>query len=104
LRIVRAQRPLVRWVQVQRELEGVARDGSVRAGSECKVAGILYTYRCTIACRHCCFGGSLARPDVRMTTARVVRHLRSPHELGRVVHVAGGELRYEFKPYSLTIL
>ncbi len=65
--------------------------GIVAAGNECQVAGILYTYRCTIACRHCCFGGSTARPDVRMTTAQVVRHLRSLHALGRVVHIAGGE-------------
>ena len=66
----------------------VRREGIVAAGNRCNVAGILYTYRCTIACRHCCFGSSAARPDVRMTTEQVVRHLRSLHELGRAVHVA----------------
>jgi hypothetical protein len=30
--------------------EIVAREGVVAAGNRCKVAGILYTYCCTIAC------------------------------------------------------
>ncbi len=74
------------------DVDRLVRDkGVVAAGNACQVAGILYTYRCTIACRHCCFGSSTARPDVRMTTGQVVRHLRSLHALGRVVHIAGGE-------------
>ncbi|MHC4201595.1 MAG: radical SAM protein, partial [Planctomycetota bacterium] len=55
------------------------------------VAAILYTYHCTIACRHCYFGCSPDRPRARMSNDRAVRCLRELHELGRVVHIAGGE-------------
>ena len=55
------------------------------------VAALLYTYRCTIACRHCMFGCATHRPDVCMDTGRAVDNLRQLHELGRVVHIAGGE-------------
>ncbi len=69
----------------------VASDGVVAAGGKLGVAAILYTYRCTIACRHCCFGCSAARPDVKMTTPQGVRHLHDLHAMGRVIHIAGGE-------------
>lgn len=69
----------------------VAAVGIVRAGGELKVAAILFTYRCTIACRHCLFGCRAARPDVAMDPERCVRYLGQLHELGRVVHIAGGE-------------
>ena len=69
----------------------VADFGIPAAGNRLGVAAILYTYRCTIACRHCCFGSCGARPAVRMNAEQAVAHLRSLHELGRVVHIAGGE-------------
>ena len=69
----------------------VAERGVVAAGGELGVAAVLYTYRCTIACRHCCFGCTGQRPDRRMETGQAVRHLAALHELGRVIHVAGGE-------------
>jgi len=69
----------------------VAELGVAAAGGELGVAALLYTYRCTIACRHCCFACATARGDVRMTTGQAVRHLRSLHRIGRVIHVAGGE-------------
>ena len=69
----------------------VAELGVAAAGGKLGVAAILCTYRCTIACRHCCFGCAAAHADVRMTTDQAVRHLRSLHRLGRVIHIAGGE-------------
>jgi hypothetical protein len=65
--------------------------GLVQAGTELKVAAILFTYRCTISCRHCLFACRGARPDVVMDAERCVRYLAQLHELGRVVHIAGGE-------------
>ncbi len=69
----------------------VAERGVVRAGTDLGVAALLYTYRCTIACRHCCFGCGLRAPDIHMDTGRAVAYLAALHETGRVVHVAGGE-------------
>ena len=65
--------------------------GLVKAGGELKVAAILFTYRCTISCRHCLFACGGARPDVVMDPRRCVGYLGQLHELGRVVHIAGGE-------------
>ena len=61
------------------------------AGQELGVAAILFTYRCTISCRHCCFGCSRKRPEVLMDAERCVRYLADLHETGRVIHIAGGE-------------
>lgn len=69
----------------------IAEVGISVAGQRLGVAALLYTYRCTIACRHCCFGCAGDRPPVHMTTEQAVFHLRQLHELGRVIHVAGGE-------------
>ncbi len=65
--------------------------GVPAAGHEFGVAAVLFTYRCTIACRHCCFGCSSKRPEVVMDAERCVRYLADLHETGRVVHIAGGE-------------
>lgn len=65
--------------------------GLVRAGTERKVAAILFSYRCTISCRHCLFACRGTRADVVMDAERCVRYLAQLHELGRVVHIAGGE-------------
>jgi len=65
--------------------------GVVKAGASCNVAAVLFTYRCTIACRHCCFGCSGARPDVAMQPQRCAQALAMLHETGRVIHIAGGE-------------
>jgi len=69
----------------------VEEKGVPAAGGTLGVAALLYTYRCTIACRHCCFGCAGERPPVHMTTEQSVYHLRQLHELGRVIHIAGGE-------------
>ena len=65
--------------------------GVVEAAQACNVAGVLFTYRCSIACRHCCFGCSSDRPDVVMTPQQCVEALAMLLETGRVVHIAGGE-------------
>ena len=69
----------------------IAEQGIVKTGGQRGVAAILYTYRCTIACRHCCFGCAGQRPDVRMDIAKCVDFLGDLHQLGRVIHIAGGE-------------
>jgi hypothetical protein len=69
----------------------VAEEGLAAAASRFMVAGILYTYRCTIACRHCGLGCGPEAPQGHTGTAQMLRHLRILHGIGRVVHVAGGE-------------
>jgi len=69
----------------------VRKVGLVKAGTERKLAAILFTYRCTISCRHCLFSCKPGRPDVVMRPEQCVRYLRQLHELGRLVHIAGGE-------------
>ncbi|MCY3022286.1 MAG: radical SAM protein [Planctomycetota bacterium] len=71
--------------------ELIRRVGVTKAGIERKVAAILFTYRCSIACRHCLFGCAASRPDVVMDAERCVRYLGQLFDLGRVVHIAGGE-------------
>lgn len=71
--------------------ERIRQIGLVKAGGELKVAAILFTYRCTISCRHCLFACGRSRPDVAMDPRRCVRYLGQLHDLGRVVHIAGGE-------------
>lgn len=62
--------------------------GVVKASGARMVAGVLFTYRCSIACKHCCFGCEQTRPDVVMTPAQCVQALRLLHETGRVVRAA----------------
>jgi len=69
----------------------VAELGVAEAGGRLGVAAVLYTYQCTIACRHCCFGCGASPADNRMTTDQAVARLAALHELGRVIHIAGGE-------------
>ena len=65
--------------------------GLQAAGKERRVAGVIFTYRCSIRCRHCLFGCAGDRPDVAMSPEQLVEALALLHETGRVVHVAGGE-------------
>ena len=80
-------------IHVERETVDrlIAQEGLVRTGVQLGVAALLYTYRCTIACRHCCFGCGRGAPDVHMATDRAVAHLEALHQIGRVIHIAGGE-------------
>lgn len=77
--------------QRNRADELVNEQGLAAAASRFLVAGILYTYRCTIACRHCGFGCGPQAPAEHTSTSQMLRHLRILHATGRVVHVAGGE-------------
>lgn len=66
-------------------------EGIVAASKQRQVAAILFTYRCSIACRHCLFGCAAARPDVCMEPERCADYLALLHQTGRVIHIAGGE-------------
>jgi len=65
--------------------------GVPAASRQCRVAGILFTYRCSIRCRHCLFGCAGDRPDAAMAPRQCADALAMLHETGRVVHIAGGE-------------
>ncbi|MBT3374078.1 MAG: radical SAM protein [Lentisphaerae bacterium] len=65
--------------------------GIVAASARLHVAGVLFTYRCSIRCRHCLFGCREDLPDTVMASRQLADVLEMLHETGRVVHVAGGE-------------
>ncbi|MFC1715827.1 radical SAM protein [Candidatus Poribacteria bacterium] len=71
--------------------EVITQVGVARAIGVKKVAGLIFTYRCTIACRHCLFKCSPQQPDVCMTLEDGVEFLRQLHATDRAVHIAGGE-------------
>lgn len=56
-----------------------------------RFAGIILTYKCSIACRHCCFACSPNKPDVFISKDDAVEYLREFWQLDRVIHIAGGE-------------
>ena len=55
------------------------------------VASLLFTYRCTIACKHCLFSCSPSQPDVCTSLEDGVKFLRQLRATDRVIHIAGGE-------------
>lgn len=55
------------------------------------VASLLFTYRCTIACKHCLFNCSPNQPDVCTNLEDGVNFLRQLRATDRVIHIAGGE-------------
>lgn len=55
------------------------------------VASLLFTYRCTIACKHCLFNCSPWQPDVCVSLEDGVEFLRQLRATDRVIHIAGGE-------------
>ena len=65
--------------------------GLPQAAGQCRVAAILFTYRCSIQCRHCLFSCAGDRPDVVMTPRQCADGLALLHETGRAIHIAGGE-------------
>jgi hypothetical protein len=71
--------------------EVIARVGVARAIGIKHVAGLIFTYRCTIACKHCLFNCSPRQPDVCMGLEDGVEFLRQLRATDRVVHIAGGE-------------
>jgi organic radical activating enzyme len=79
---------MVRHEGVDRLIDEV---GLAQAGAQRRVAAVLFTYRCSIRCRHCLFGSAPDRPEVVMTARQCADALKLLHETGRVVHIAGGE-------------
>lgn len=55
------------------------------------VASLLFTYRCTLSCKHCCFYCSPRRPARRTRLEDAVEWLAQLHTTDRVIHIAGGE-------------
>ncbi|MHB1458408.1 MAG: radical SAM protein [Armatimonadota bacterium] len=66
------------------------------------VASLLFTYRCTIACKHCLFNCSPAKPSVHTSLPDAIEYLRQLHAVDRVIHIAGGEAMM-FYPQLLEI-
>jgi len=56
-----------------------------------RYAGIILTYKCSAACRHCCFACSPKKPHAFMSKDDAVEYLREFWKLDRVIHIAGGE-------------
>ncbi len=55
------------------------------------VASLLFTYRCSIACKHCLFNCSPRQPPVRASLSDSLELLGQLRATDRVVHIAGGE-------------
>lgn len=71
--------------------EVIARVGVAHAIGVKHVAGLIFTYRCTIACKHCLFKCSPRQPDACMSLDDGLEFLRQLRSTDRVVHIAGGE-------------
>ena len=71
--------------------EVIARVGVAKASGIKYVASLLFTYRCTIACKHCLFICSPWQPDVCVSLEDGVEFLRQLRATDRVIHIAGGE-------------
>lgn len=58
------------------------------------VAAAMFTYDCTIGCRHCMYASRKRKPDAEavMTPTQCVEVLAMLHDTGRAVHIAGGEV------------
>lgn len=79
------------------EAEGVAAAIGLK-----HVASLLFTYKCTIACKHCLFNCSPAKPSVHTSLSDAVEYLHQLHATDRVIHIAGGEAMM-FYPQLLEI-
>ena len=76
----------------KRDVDDLIDERGLRAASvRCRVAAVLFTYRCSIPCRHCLFGCAADRPNVHTTARQCADYLALLHQTGRVIHVAGGE-------------
>ena len=68
------------------EQVGVARAIQIK-----HVASVLYTYRCTLRCRHCLFNCAPSQPNVHVSLEDGLEFLRQLHATDRCIHIAGGE-------------
>ncbi len=75
----------------------VAAEGVVRAIALKRVASLLFTYRCSIACAHCLFNCSPRRPRRLHSVEQGVRYLGMLRATDRCVHIAGGEAMLEYE-------
>lgn len=66
------------------------------------VASLLFTYRCTIACKHCLFNCGPDKPSVHTSLGDALEYLHQLHATDRVIHIAGGEAMM-FYPQLLEI-
>ena len=71
--------------------EVIESEGVASAIGRKHVASVLFTYRCSLACRHCCFNSSPRKPNVFTPIEDAVEYLRQLHTTDRVIHIAGGE-------------
>ncbi|MBD3183504.1 4Fe-4S cluster-binding domain-containing protein [Candidatus Poribacteria bacterium] len=71
--------------------EVIQKVGVSRAIGIKHVASLLFTYRCTIACKHCLFNCSPWQPDVYISHEDGVEFMRQLRATDRVIHIAGGE-------------
>lgn len=55
------------------------------------LAGVMLSYKCTIACKHCLFACKPGNPDAVMSVADAVLYIEEFSKLGRIVHLSGGE-------------
>ncbi len=78
--------------------EVIATVGVARAIGIKHVASLLFTYRCTIACKHCLFNCSPWQPDVCVSLEDGVEFLRQLRATDRVIHIAGGEAMIYYQP------
>lgn len=69
----------------------IANVGVAKAIGIKHVASLLFTYRCTIACKHCLFNCSPRQPEVYASLEDGVEFLRQLRTTDRVIHIAGGE-------------
>ncbi len=69
----------------------IATKGLPQAAAQCRLAGVLFTYRCSISCRHCLFSCTPKQPNRVMSPRQCADNLLALHETGRVVHITGGE-------------
>ena len=74
------------------ETEGVAHAIGLK-----RVASLLLTYRCTLACAHCLFNCSPRQPRRFHSVEQGVRYLRMLRATDRCIHIAGGEAMMEYE-------
>ena len=71
--------------------KGIAQVGIAQAIGTKHVASPLFSYRCTIACKHCLLNCSPKRSDVCVSFEDGVKFMCQLHQTDRVVHIADGE-------------
>lgn len=71
--------------------EIIAAEGVEVAINKKHVGSVLFSYRCSLSCLHCCFNCSPQLPNTHVSIDQGVEYLRQLHELDRCIHIAGGE-------------